>query len=260
MAGAGAAARIPLFRAPLQMAYERYFNRVQGAARLFSGVYPDFKTARRAIPPARLVGYDNPASARALAHEMFRVLPMDYPILFWLNRLLPECRLLLDWGGNIGLSYFSFRKYLQYPPTLTWLVSDLPAVIAEGMATAAGLNAPGLEFTTSLDRLAEADLLLAAGVLHFIEAPFDMLRAQPALPRHVLLNKVPVYSLKSAVTLQNMGTALLPNHLFNESEFTGAFKSLGYRLVDDWETELGCHIPFYPEHSIRAYKGFYFAK
>jgi putative methyltransferase (TIGR04325 family) len=260
MAGAGAAARIPLLRAPLQLAYEQYFNRVHGAARLFSGIYPDFEAARRAIPPDRLQGYDNPASAKVLAHEMFRVLPMDYPILFWLNRLLPDCALLFDWGGNIGLSYFSFRKHLRYPPNLTWLVSDLPAVIAEGTATAAGLDAPGLQFTTAVERLAESDILLASGVLHFIEAPFDTLRAQRALPRQMLLNKVPVYPLKSAVTLQNMGTALLPYHLFNESEFTAEFRSLGYRLVDEWETELGCHIPFHPEHSIRAYKGYYFAK
>jgi putative methyltransferase (TIGR04325 family) len=260
MAGASAAARIPLLRAPLQMAYKHYFNRIHGSVRLFSGVYPDFKTAQRAIPADRLVGYDNPAGSRRNAHDLFRVFPMDYPILFWLSRLLPNCSLLFDWGGNIGISYFAFRKHLRYPPQLTWLVSDLPAVVAAGVATAADLNAPGLCFTTSLERLCEADILLAAGMLHFVEAPYDALRAQKELPRQVLLNKVPVYSLKSAVTLQNMGTALLPNHLFNEAEFTGVFKSLGYQLVDEWETQLGCHIPFHPEHSIHAYKGYYFAK
>jgi putative methyltransferase (TIGR04325 family) len=260
MAGAGAAAKIPLLRAPLQLAYEWYFNRLHGSVRLFSGVYPDFKTAQRAIPPDRLVGYDNPASARRVAHDLFRVFPMDYPILFWLSRLLPETRLLFDWGGNIGISYFAFRKHLRYPPDLTWLVSDLPAVVAEGVATATLHPAPGLAFTTSLERMGEAQVLLAAGMLQFIEAPYEVLRAQPRLPNHVLLNKVSVYPLEAAVTLQNMGTALLPNHLFNEAEFVGVFASLGYRVVDQWETELGCHIPFHPEHSIRGYKGYYFAR
>ncbi len=186
LAGVGAAARIPLLRAPLQLAYEHYFNRAHGTVRLFSGVYPDFQTALRAIPANRLVGYDNPAGARRLAHDLFRVFPMDYPILFWLTRLLPDCRLLFDWGGNIGISYCAFRKHLRYPPQLTWLVNDLPAVVAEGIDATADLDAPGLCFTTSMLRLCEADVLLAAGVLHFIEAPFETLRRQTALPPHVL--------------------------------------------------------------------------
>jgi putative methyltransferase (TIGR04325 family) len=260
MAGAGAAARIPLLRAPLQVAYERYFNRLQGPVRLFSGVYRDFATARRAIPAGRLVGYDNPDSARRVAGDLFRVYPMDYPILFWLHRLLPDQELLFDWGGNIGLSYYSYRNHLRYPPGLTWLVSDLPAVVAEGLATLSRHPAPGLAFTTSLERMSDAGILLAAGTLQFVEQPFDLLRAQRRLPNHILLNKVPAYSLASAVTLQNMGTALLPNHLFNESEFVEVFRSMGYALADQWDTELGCHIPFHPEHSIRAYKGYYFAR
>jgi putative methyltransferase (TIGR04325 family) len=258
--GVHAAARVPLLRAPLQSVYERYFNRVRGEVRLFSGVYPDFKTAERAIPSDRLVGFDNASSARRVAHHLFRVFPMDYPILFWLNRLLPGCRLLFDWGGNIGISYFAFRRHLRYPTDLTWLVSDVPAVVAEGVATAKNLSSPGLCFTTSLERLCEADILLAAGTLQFIEAPFDLLRAQKALPQHVLLNKVPVYSLPAAVTLQNMGTALAPNHLFNETEFIAHLTAFGYRMIDEWETDLSCHIPIFPEHSIRAYKGYFFSK
>jgi putative methyltransferase (TIGR04325 family) len=259
-AGAEAAGRVPLLRAPLQFAYGRYFNRTRGTVRLFSGIYPDFKTAERAIPRDRLVGFDNAPSAKRVAHDLFRVFPFDYPILFWLSRLLPDCKTLFDWGGNIGISYFAFRKHLRYPPDLTWLVSDVPAVVEEGIATAKDMNAPGLRFTTTLEGLGDADILLAAGTVHFIEDPFALLRAQKHLPPHVLLNKVPVYSRPSAVTLQNMGTALVPNHLFNESEFVGNMQALGYRMVDDWETDLGCRIPFFRDHSIHAYKGYYFAK
>jgi len=262
LAGVGvhAAARVPLLRAPLQLAYERYFNRVRGQVRLFSGIYPDFKSALRAIPSDRLVGYDNAPSSRRVAHDLFHVFPMDYPILFWLNRLLPDSRLLFDWGGNIGLSYFAFRKHLRYPASMTWLVSDVPAVVAEGVDTAKKYSSPGLCFTTSLERLGEADILLAAGVLHFIESPFEILRAQKALPPYILFNKLPVYAQPSAVTLQNMGTALIPNHLFNETELVANLNDLGYRMVDEWNTDLACHIPFFPEHSIAAYKGYFFSK
>jgi putative methyltransferase (TIGR04325 family) len=258
--GVRAAAHVRFLRGPLQLLYGRYFNSLGGRIRLFSGIYPDFKTAIRAIPPRRLTGFDNAPSARRQEHDLFHVFLMDYPVMFWLSRLLPDCRLLFDWGGNIGISYFAFRRHLPYPAQLNWLVNDVPAVVAEGLATKQKFDSPGLSFTTSMARLSEADILLAAGSLHFIEAPFDVLCAHKALPRHVLLNKVPVYSQASAVTLQNMGTALVANHLFNETQFVGNFLSLGYRMVDEWETGLSCHIPFHPEHSVHTYKGYYFSK
>ncbi len=258
---ARAAARVPLLRRPLQGAYDRYFTRVTGPhVRLFSGIYPDFRAAMQAIPATRLVGYDNVPSASRQSDDMFRIYAMDYPILFWLDRLLADCRLLFDWGGNTGVSYFSFRRLLRYPHDFTWLVNDVPAVVREGMRIMRLHAAPGLEFTTTLEGMCRADILLAAGVLHFIEDPFDLLRRQAALPAHVLLNKVPVYSLPNAVTLQNMGTALLPNHLFNETDLVNQFIALGYRQIDAWETDLACHIPFHPQHSIRGYKGYYFAR
>lgn len=258
--GTHVAAAIPLLRGPLEMAYGRYFNRLSGHLRLFSGIYPDFKSALRSVPRDRLVGFDNEPSARRVADDLFRVFSMDYPIIFWLSRLLPDSRLLFDWGGNIGISYFAFRRHLSYPAGLTWLVNDVPAVVKEGLETAQKFASPELRFTSSMSQLSEADILLAAGTLQFIEAPFEVLRAQPALPRHILLNKVPVYSLPAAVTLQNMGTALVPNHLFNEAEFVGNFAELGYGVIDEWETGLSCHVPFHSEHSVQAYKGYYLSR
>jgi putative methyltransferase (TIGR04325 family) len=260
-ASAKAASRVPLLRAPLRIAYERYFTRVVSAhARLFSGVYADFKSALLAIPPDRLAGFDNKLSVRRVADDVFRIYPMDYPVMFWLTRLLPDAPMVFDWGGNIGISYYAFRKHLRYPPELTWLVGELPSVVEEGIEMARTQSAPGLCFTTSLERLCEADILLSAGTLQFIEDPFELLRSQRSLPRHILLNKIPVYAMPGAVTLQNMGPSLAPNHLFNKTEFIGNFAKLGYQKIDEWDTELSCHIPFFPEHSIPAYTGYYFSR
>ena len=252
---------MPFLRTPLRSVYVRHFKALEGPRlRLFSGIYPDFNTAIQAIPAFRLVGYDNTPSARRLSHDLFRIFSMDYPIIFWLSRLLAGSRLLFDWGGNIGISYFAFRRLLSYPPDLEWLVNDVPAVVQEGVSTAKRHPAQGLQFTTSMAALSRADILLAAGSLHFIENPLETLRKQRSLPPHVLLNKVPVYSMPAAVTLQNMGTALLPNHLFNEVELVGKFLELGYRKIDDWDTDLSCHIPFHPEYTVRAYRGYYFSR
>ena len=255
------AARIPLLRGLLSRAYRHAFNRARGRVRLFYGLYPDFASAIREVPPYWIQGYDNEQTADRNAHERLQICAFDYPIMFWLQRLLPECRLLFDFGGNVGISYFGYRKYLQYPASLTWLIYEVPAVAALGARIAAEEGAHQLRFTTELDELQRADILLAAGSLHFVDKPFELLRSVATPPRHVLLNKVPLRDRPAAVTLHNMGTALCPYHLFNRSEFLGSFRSLGYELVDEWETpDLGARIPLHPEDSIRAYTGFYLRK
>jgi putative methyltransferase (TIGR04325 family) len=75
------------------------------------------------------------------------------------------------------------------------------------------------------------------------------------------LAKVPVYDQPSAVTLQNMGTSVCINHLFNRAEFLADVRALGYELIDAWSSsDCACRIPFHPDHSIGAYSGFYFKR
>lgn len=252
---------VPLLRGLLSLIHTRYFNNASGHIRLFRGIYADFSSASRDIPDTRLLGYDNEASAHRLKEERFRITPSDYPVMFWLSRLLPECRLLFDWGGNVGISYFGYRHYLDYAPQLTWLINDVPSVVALGRTIAAEESASGLDFTTALDPMANADILLAGGSMQFIDDPFAALRSVRSLPRHILVNKAPVYQHPAAVTLQNMGTAICPNHLFNRNEFVRQFALLGYRMIDEWAIPgLSCRIPFFRSHSIAAYSGFYFRK
>lgn len=255
------ASRIPLLRWTLNRIYRRRFNNATGRQRLFRGIYPDFATASQEIPPKRLQGYDNEASAALMAHHRLRIFPFDYPVMFWLQKLLPECQMLFDFGGNVGISYFGYRRYLQYAPGLTWLIYDVDAVVAAGEQIARAEYAANLRFTTSLAELPNADLLLAAGSLQFIEDPLALLGAAPRLPRHLLLNKVPVRSLPAATTLHNMGSAFCPYRLFNRTEFVEGVLGLGYELVDEWANpDLVARIPFFPEHSLRAYSGFYFRR
>ncbi|HEX4267572.1 MAG TPA: TIGR04325 family methyltransferase [Steroidobacteraceae bacterium] len=253
--------RLPVLRQLGSLAYSAHFNAAGGQSRLFRGIYSSFAEASRHIPPNRLEGYDNEPSAHRLAQERLRIFPFDYPVMFWLSRLLPECRLLFDLGGHVGISYFAYRRYLTYAADLNWLVCDMPAIVALGRKIAADESAPNLGFTTTLEQVAHADILLAAGSLHFIEDPFASLRAAAALPRHLILNKVPAYELPSAVTLHNMGSAFCPYHLFNRAEFVREVERLGYRLLDEWKSpDISCRIPYFASHSIPAYTGFYFCR
>ena len=253
--------RIPGLQSWLNRRYKRSFDIASGRQRIFHGIYPDFASAIRDIPPHRLEGHDNEASVLRLADARLRVFPFDYPIMFWLQKLLPACRLLFDFGGGVGISYFGYRKFLQYPATMTWLVAELPAAVAVGEQIAREESATSLRFTTTLEELPRADILLAAGSLQLIEKPFELLGSVARLPQHVLVNKVPVHKLAAAVTLHNTGAAFCAYQLFNRSEFIAGFKAFGYQLVDEWAVpDLSAHIPYFPEYSIPAYAGFYFAK
>jgi len=204
--------RVPLLRSALNAAYGHYFNHAAGRARIFRGIYPDFAAAARDMPPQRLQGYDNDESAAAAVEDRRRIFPCDYPVLFWLAKLLPDSNLLFDWGGNVGVTYYAYRRHLVYPPGLRWLVSDLPSVVALGRRLQQQEPAPGLAFTSSLEELCHADILLAAGSMHFMEDPFAGLRAASSLPRHVILNKVPAYDRPSAVTTP-LATSRFENEL-----------------------------------------------
>ena len=254
------AGRWPFVGPLVVAAYRRYFQAATGRrTRLFYGIFPDFAGAEAAIPAGRSSGYDNPASAERNIDEWLLVYPSDHPVVSWLAKLLPECTLLFDWGGNVGLKYFAYREYLTYPESLTWLVADVPAVAEAGRAVARREGAHNLQFTSVLDELPRADVLLASGSLHFIDDPFGKLRGLTNLPPHFILNKVPAHAATSAWTLNNMGTAMCPYRLFNRADLIRTVEALGYRLIDEWTVpENSCEIPFFPEYKIDAYSGFYF--
>ncbi len=111
--------------------YQRHFNKLYKWERIFSGVYPYFGTALKHIPRDRPVGYDNAESAVSLGRQT-PMLPSEYPVIYWLSRLLPLNPTLLDLGGHLGLSYEWYKKYDIYPPNLRWIVYDVPAVVLEG--------------------------------------------------------------------------------------------------------------------------------
>lgn len=259
---ASTARHVPMLGDAFAGAYRRHFDGARGDnVRMFRGVFPDFETAANNIPSGRPLGYDNPVSATRMLNEWLDVHPSDYPVLFWLAKLLPRSKAVFDWGGSVGLKYFAFRPYLDYAVDLVWLVGEVPAVVDLGREIARSESAAALRFTTDFEGLADADILLASGVLQFIDDPLAGLRAQRRLPRHLIVNKTPVYERPAAVTLHNMGTAFCPYHLFNRTEFMESFEALGYRLVDKWRSPgVGCQIPFHPEHSIGAYSGFYFRR
>lgn len=252
---------VPFVRQWHRFAYEEHFFRVAKWERLFHGVYPDYASASKAIPERFNVGYDN-ADAATFLGQNASVRSSDYPVLFWLIRLLPENYRVLDFGGYLGISYRAYAPFLSYPTGLTWTVYDVPAVVAKGKELLASHPDPRLSFTTDFMKAADADILLAAGSLQFCERDFSLyLAGLPRLPRHLLINKTPIIEGEQFVTLHSMGVALTPYRVFQEKQFMDSLVRLGYRLVDQWKNEdFACMIPFDLERSVNAFSGMYFTR
>jgi len=242
----------------------QFFSHDSLMKNMYRGVFKTFADAQASVPPARPASYDNRASAALYRERTRRVFINDYPIMLWLSGLFDEGNAtLFDLGGHIGIAYYAYQRYMHYPENLRWRILDVPAVNAAGAAFAQEHDAPGrLTFT---ERRADADgvdIFFAAGSLQYLDYTLiDLLKSLTRLPKHLLLNSVPIHTSASYFTVQNMGTACCPYRITAEREFVDGLKALGYVMKDRWENpHRSCEIPFHPELSLDRYFGFYFSR
>jgi putative methyltransferase (TIGR04325 family) len=226
------------------------------------GVYPTFAAALRAIPRHRKIGYDHPEASRIYIDIIDVLRPSDYASLFWIRPLLPDLTSVFDFGGNLGRSYFPFRKYLPLPDTLRWIVCDVAAVIAAGRELTLQRNAAHLSFTTEWTDASGCDLIHTSGTLQYVEPSLEeLLKGLPERPRHLLINRVPFSDKPTYYTIQDFGPACCPYRISNRREFCSSMTEVGYELVDSWvcaESRTG--VRFRPSYEVQTYSGFYFRR
>ena len=185
----------------------------------FRGIYDTMDQAKSAAPRGTLLGYDNPQAAH-LYRDQIVVRPGDYAAVLWLGKVLADGSKVFDIGGNIGIAFYAFQKYLAYPPHLRWVVYDVPAVLAAGNEFKTGRSSAGLEFITSLDSCQGSDIILAAGSLQYIDCSLaEILAPVSKRPKHLLITRTPLYNGPSYCTLQNIGPSVCPYRVFNANEF-----------------------------------------
>src|SRR3546814_1646742 len=163
------ALELPALR-PVSEPWRRHlFRRPYGAENDYYGVYPTFAAARDAANSLSTrelpASYDIEAAGRLYRDHMQRIRVSDYPLVFWLGRLIADGqRSVFDLGGHIGVSYYGFRKYIDYPADLSWTIHDLPSVMAAGRRWAQGHDAERqLSFIDSVEHADGQDILLSTG-------------------------------------------------------------------------------------------------
>jgi putative methyltransferase (TIGR04325 family) len=245
--------------------YQAYLFPTEGGYSLFKGIYETFEQAIENAPKNKLIGYDNEALAQEYKDERkvpIKVLTYDYPILFWLKSIFSQDSLALnifDFGGNVGIHFYSYLNYLNYPPTLTWKVCEVPAIAQAGKELAEHRACHNLEFTCCFDEASGADIFLASGSIQYVKSLAESIQNLSKKPSHLLLNRLPLHNKEAQfVTLQNGGQVFYPQYVFNKEQFIESFSSLNYELIDIWEDkEEGCIIPFHSKKSLPFYSGLY---
>lgn len=250
------ASLIPPVQALRERRYERIFRSHLGLVR---GVFKDFDEARRAAPSCKPVGMDSPEYLDHHTDRADYIQAYDYPFLFWLGRVLPGARKVFDFGGNIGVHYFAYMPYLDYPRDLEWTVCELPNIVADGQRIATERSARHLKFTTDFRDADGSDIFIAAGALQYVEESVGAKLARlSARPRHMLLNKLPLYDGEPFVTLQNGGPVWAPQHVFNRAAFVHDLEQLGYELMNAWDNPgFACRVPFESARVVNRYSGLY---
>lgn len=99
----------------------------------FRGAYLSYQEAFSAVPAEKLAGYDHTSLADVRFDAMCKIAAWDYPVLFWLQRLLPRAARVLDAGGHMGTKFRAFQNNLALGPPLEWIVCDVPAIVAAGL-------------------------------------------------------------------------------------------------------------------------------
>jgi putative methyltransferase (TIGR04325 family) len=231
----------------------------------FRGVYGSFDEARKSIPANRKVGYDHAETAAMYIGYAQTLRLSDYPVLFWMRPAIEQAASVFDLGGHVGLACYAFEKYLPYPPGLRWMVCDLPEIRRAGERIAAERNANRLSFTGDFLAADGADILLTAGTLQCMEISLASILSQlRRRPKHLLVNRLPLYDGQPFATVQDIGPVMIPYQIFNRQQFIDSVCGLGYRLIDAWQISEPlcgmCVIPFHSERSLSAYSGLYFIR
>ncbi len=251
---------LPVVNDMLAADYERTFAR--GPKGRFRGVFRDFAAAEASIPKGKRVGYDHVELAGMYRDRMKKACESDYAVLYWMRRILDAepASIVYDFGGHVGVSYHGWRNYLPYGDGLRWIVYDMPAITRVGEELARETGSRHLSFTNAVEDARDCTVFFSAGALQYCEESVaSLLERAHARPRHILLNKMPVYEGESFVTVQSTGRAFHAYRVFNRAELLQSIESRGYRLVDDWQnSEVSCVVPFARGKEIPSYSGYYF--
>lgn len=248
----------------LALRKRRYERKFASRTNSFRGIFDSFEAALASAPNTKVKGFDVPEFEGYFDSRRNQLFLYDYPIIFWLDRILNGNFRVFDIGGNTGVHFVGYRPYLRAWAEIRWEVCEVPVVVEAGKRFAQQQGyTDRLSFTDNINDADQSDVLLSLGTIQYIESPTlpNLLASLVNAPDHLLLGKLPLYDGEPFVTLQNGGVHFVAQKVFNRTNFLGALKDLGYHVVDEWQDHSrSCNVPFHPERSIPVFTGLYLSR
>lgn len=214
----------------------------------FAGLYGSREDAERAARRIDPKGYDSEDIADISFEMMSRRASWDYPVLFWLARLLPNRFSVLDAGGHLGTKYIAFSDVLDVG-ALDWTVYDLPGIVRAARKRQTSAEIPSeIRFVDRLSDVPPCDVLLASGLLQYFDSPFAaFVESMSQRPKIILLNKVALRDGPGQFTLERIGRGRVTYHIRSRTDWAAEIDAMGYDMVDEWRIpELAHAVPTHP--------------
>jgi len=120
---------------PLVQSLHQYFKELEYERRFsgncfacFRGVFETEEQALLSVPQNdKKIRYNESELVDLYKIELTQPIESyDYPILFWLKELINDNVKVFDFGGSVGIHFYSYKKYISYPQSLKWMVCELP--------------------------------------------------------------------------------------------------------------------------------------
>ena len=243
----------------------KYRTRVLASLVGYRQTFPSFEAAAKYAGHFQFVGHEHPRNIAHHRAQAWRLRESDYPVLFHLSSVAPMLRKIFDLGGNIGNLFYSLANVLQFSDEMSWIVYDLPLMLAEGRKLSETTHESRLQFTDNLAAASGCDLFIASGSLHYFEQPLaEMFSSLAKLPPRLLINRTPCTretagDTQDVVTVQDNEHYLVPSIVHNQARLVRSLLALGYHLRASWPVYERClWLPLYPDLSLPHYWGFYF--
>ena len=233
----------------------------------YRGVFNSWEEAAQAVSKGKSGDYDviNADKASDPEREKQRLETwfheVDYPLLYWLSRIIGEGCTVLDLGGSLGHFFYSISDKLDLPKTLRYVIAELPSAVAYGTEISRERKENRLSFLDSseLSSVQKVDVFMTAGTLQYMRKQLpEIIDEFNERPRHVLIHTLPVHAEKEFSTIQNLGLCEVPYRIYSMDLLCEEMKSRGYELIEKWVSDRTIEIPFHRSLAILGYAGFYF--
>jgi putative methyltransferase (TIGR04325 family) len=166
---------------------------------------------------------------------------------------------VVDFGGNLGTTFFQNRKFLNFLQNVSWNIIERPQFVKEGKLHFQNEN---LKFYEDIKICVEKEtpnILILSNVLEYIAKPYELLENLLSYNfPFVLIDRTPFHDNKyDRITIQNvhLGTykTSFPCWIFDKEKFISFFQMKGYYLIEAFDAVDGSYEDI-------KWKGFIFIK